>query len=103
METLSEAIKTTRQDKNYILYLIKKKRIEFAYDAVNDVYIVNTDDVIYHVEQTKLRRLGTKAINRVKHERIMRRANVPESVISYARAKAVVPLAKSVKLYKTGV
>lgn len=99
MQTLTHACKTTGQPKEYIMHLISKGSIEYAHDRINNVFIVRTEDILYHVEQVRLRRLGTPAINRVKHERLMAQANVSQSTIDLMFAQSIKPIARSRKFH----
>ena len=97
MHTLTDVCKTTRQDRSYILSLIKKGRVEYAHDAVTGAYIVSLEDVLYHLEQVRLLRLGDVAIKRAKHERLMRNLGIPDEVLRTVAAKQVKVYKKSVK------
>ncbi len=99
MITLTQAIKDTKQTEKYLMHLISKGRIGYIFH--NDVYLVNLDDIMYHIAQVNYRKHGKVAIDRAKFERNLSDMGVTSDVIKFNRAKMhTITVPKTAKVYK---
>jgi len=95
METLSNAIKITKVTERDIMVLIKLGRISYATDGM--VYLVNVDDILYHKEQVRLRKLSETQLNQARQSMLLRNAGATQAQINKVNA---IKVAKSTKVIK---
>ncbi len=100
MIPLTQAIKATGKTKQYIIYLIDKGFVSFVKN--DDVYLVNIDDISYHIAQVLLRKQGASAIKRSQYKTMLRQANVTEENIIMVMAKNTPTIGKSTKIVRQG-
>ena len=98
MITLTQAIKESGRSKDYILHLIKKGRIAYATDDTQSAYIVSLDDINYHTEQVRYRRMSPKALayTRQKHQ-LESMGLTANEIRKYTDVQPFIKVAKSVK------